>query len=203
MHRFCRQSFFQWKPTVFVAYLLCAKNWVRPQGYSNERGGWSFCPHGAEQIYGNETNNCNKQFLETRDPLRLCSSRRSPSCDECMHVACEPLETRAGLWILTLPSAFQPNFLLSCARPFTVQELVRLATGLFLTSSFAHFPLVLSFIDPCTMVSRKHSQGKPSHTLLAPIRLLVAPPGTMPSAALCHCTWPHRSAGICCGSVSL
>lgn len=139
LHRFCRQSFFQWKPTVFVAYLLCAKNWVRPQGYSNERGGWSFCPHGAEQIYGNETNNCNKQFLETRDPLRLCSSRRSPSCDECMHVACEPLETWAGLWILTLPSAFQPNFLLSCARPFTVQELVRLATGLFLTSSFAHF----------------------------------------------------------------
>lgn len=139
--------------------------------------------------------------------MRLCSSRRSPSCDQCVHVACEPLETWAGLWILTPPSALQPSFLLSYARPFTVQQLVRLATGLFsyllLCSFLSLLPLVLSFIDPCTMVSRKHSQGKPSPTLLAPIRLLVAPPETMPSADLCHCTWPHRSAGICCGYVSL
>ena len=91
-----------------------------------------------------------------------------------MPVACEPLETQAGLWIFTPPSALQPNFLLPHARHFVVQQHMRLTTGLFLTSIplliLSLLLLMLSFTDPYTF-SRIHSPGKSSPTLLASIRL--------------------------------
>lgn len=56
LHLVCSLSFN--RNTVFVEHLPCAKHW----GHSNEQDRQSFCPHGAEQTYSNETNNCTNNY---------------------------------------------------------------------------------------------------------------------------------------------